>query len=198
MTWVCFSILVGFDKFDYENPSAESLIDRILINPEKFAPDTPLKGFRTDYFYTIKKECFNDVTTDNNGAYLNSRSNKKVYTVGSFNDGELQNVKMLHQSSDGTYFYKSQNGRNYEAVNINAKEVYTIERYHRQSKSIKGLKWIIVRIKHNCSNLYIPYIAVIYSKKLLDSDDVKILPHGNNKSANASPYSRTSSKILER
>ena len=87
MTWVCFSILVGFDKFDYENPSAESSIGRILINPEKFAPDTPLQGFRTDYFYTIKKECFNDVTTDNNGAYLNSRSNKKVYTVGSFNDG---------------------------------------------------------------------------------------------------------------
>ena len=50
-----------------------------------------------------------------------------------------------------------------------------------QSKSIKGLKRMIVRIKHNCSNLYIPYIRVI-----LDSD------------ANASPYTRTSQKTLER
>ena len=111
-----------------------------MLNPKKFAQDAPLKGLRIDYLYTIKKECFNDVTTDNNGAYLNSRSNKRVYTVGSFNDGELQNVKIVHQSSDGTHFYKSQNGRNYEVVNINAKEVYTIERYYRQSKSIKGLK----------------------------------------------------------
>ena len=46
---------------------------------------------------------------------------------------------------------------------------------------------MIVRIKHNCSNSYIPYIGVIYSNKLLDSDDVKILPHRNAKSANATP-----------
>ena len=95
LTWVYFSILVGFDKFDYENPTAESLIDRILLNPKKFAQDAPLKGLRIDYLYTIKKECFNDVTTDNNGAYLNSRSNKRVYTVGSFNDGKLQIIKIF-------------------------------------------------------------------------------------------------------
>ena len=57
---------------------------------------------------------------------------------------------------------------------------------------------MIVRIKHNCSNSYIPYIGVIYSNKLSDSDHVKILPHGNEKSANASPYTRTSQKTLER
>ena len=57
---------------------------------------------------------------------------------------------------------------------------------------------MIVKIKHNCSNSYIPYIGVIYSNKFLDSDDVKILPHGNAKSANASPYTRTSQKTLER
>ena len=69
---------------------------------------------------------------------------------------------------------------------------------HRQSKSIKGRKRMIVRIKHNCSNLYIPYIGVIYSNMFLDSNDVKILPHGTAKSANASPYTRTSQKTLER
>ena len=97
-------ILVGYDKFHYENPSAESLIDRIMLNLEKFAQDTPLKGIRSDYFYKIKKECFNDITTDNNGAYLNSRSNKRVYALGSFNDGELQNFKIVHHSIHGTYF----------------------------------------------------------------------------------------------
>ena len=115
--------------------------------------------------------------------------------MGSFNDGELQNVKIVHQSNDGTYFYNSRNGRNYEVVSVNAKEVYTIERYYRQSKSIKGLKRMIVGIKHNCSNSYIliyTYIRVIYSNKFLDSGDVKVLPHGNAKSANVSPYTRTS------
>ena len=118
--------------------------------------------------------------------------------MGSFNDGELENVKIVHQSNDDTYFYNSRNGRNYEVVSVNAKEVYTIERYYRQSKFIKGLKRMIVKIKHNRSNSYIPYIGVIYSNKFLDSDDVKILPHGNVKSANASPYTRTSQKTLER
>ena len=67
----------------------------------------------------IKKECFNN-TTDNNGAYLNSRRNKRVYSVGAFNDGELQNVKIVHQSNNGTYFYNSRNGRNYEVVSVTA------------------------------------------------------------------------------
>ena len=167
-----------------------------MLNPEKFSQDTPLKGVRSDYFYTIKKECFDDVTNDDNGAYLNSRSNKRVYAVESLNDGELQNVKIVHQSNDGTYFYNSRNGCNYEVVSVNAKETYTIERYYKQSKSIKGLKRMIVRIKHDCSNSYIPYIGVIYSNKFLDSNDVKILHHGNVKSANASPYTRTSTENI--
>ena len=122
----------------------------------------------------------------------------KVYVVESFNDGELQNVKIVHQRNDGTYFYESRNERNYEVVNVNAKEVYTIERNYRQSKSIKRMKRMIVRFKHNCSNSYIPYIGVIYSNKLLDSDDVEIFAHGNPKSADASPYTRKSQKTLER
>ena len=70
MTWAYFLILVRYDKFDYKNLSAKSLIDRIMLNPKKFAQDTPLKGIRSDCFYTIKKEGFNDViiTTDNTGA----------------------------------------------------------------------------------------------------------------------------------
>ena len=57
---------------------------------------------------------------------------------------------------------------------------------------------MIVRIKHNCSNSYILYIGVIYSNKLLDFDDVVIFPHGNAKSAGASPYTITSQKTLEK
>ena len=98
--------MVGYDEFDYENPSTESLVDRIILNPEKFAQDTPLKGIRSDYFY-MTKTIFNDVTTDGNGAYLNSRSNKRIYAPGLLNDKELQNVKIIHGSNDGIYFYKS-------------------------------------------------------------------------------------------
>ena len=83
------------DKFDHENPFAESLIDRIMLNPEKGAQDTPLKGIRSDYFYTIKKKCFNDVATEDNGAYLNSRSNKESTLWGHLMMG---NSKMLRSS----------------------------------------------------------------------------------------------------
>ena len=160
--------------------------------------DTPLKAIKSDYFYTIKKECFNDVNTDDNGAYLNSRSNKRVYAVELLNDGELQNVKIVRQSNDGTCFYKSRNGHNYEVVNVGAEEVITTERYYRESKSIKGLKRMIVRIRHNCSNSNMPYVGVIYSNNLLDPDGVEILPHGNGKNADASLHTRTSQKTLER
>ena len=57
---------------------------------------------------------------------------------------------------------------------------------------------MIVRIKHNCSNWYIPHTGVICCNKLLDSDNVKVLPHENAKSVDASPYTRTSQKTLER
>ena len=80
-------ISIEYGKFDYENPSAESLIGRITLNPKIFAQNTPLKVIRSDYFYTIKKECFNDVTTDDNSAYLKSRNNRRAYAVGSFNHG---------------------------------------------------------------------------------------------------------------
>ena len=66
-----------------------------MLNPKEFAQDTPLNSIRSDYFYTIKKECFKDVITDDTGANLNSRSNKRVYTVGSFNDGKLQIIKIF-------------------------------------------------------------------------------------------------------
>ena len=149
-------------KFDYENPSIESLIDRDMLNPKEFAQDTPLNSIRSDYFYTIKKECFKDVTTDDTGANLNSRSNQRVYTVGSFNDGKLQIMKIFDLTITRIFIYKSRNGRNYAVVNVNAKEVYTIKRYYRKSKFIKGLKRMIVRIKRNYSNSHIPYIGLIY------------------------------------
>ena len=114
-------------KFDYENPSTESLVDRDMLNPKEFAQDTPLNSIRSDYFYTIKKECFKDVTTDDTGANLNSRSNKRVYTVGSFNDGKLQIIKIFDLMITRIFIYKSQNGRNYAVVNVNAKEVYSIK-----------------------------------------------------------------------
>ena len=167
MTWIYFSILVAYDKLACEIPSAESLIDRIMLSLKKFAQGTPLKGIRSDLFHTIKKESFNDVTTDDNVSYLNSRSSKRVYTVETFTDGERQNLNIIHQSNNDTYFYKSWNGRIYEIVNFSEKDVYTIERYYRQIKSKDWKEWLL-ESKYNSSNLYITYIGVIYSNKLLD------------------------------
>ena len=140
---------------------------------------------------------FNKVTADDNRAYFNSRSNRKQYVIES-DRGRVTTIKTIHVTPDGKFYYNSRNGKLYDTVYVNKNNVYTLERYYRQNKSIPGLKRLIVKVKHHADDSYCPYIGVIYSLENTQDEDFEILPHGNAKSKNARSHIRTSLKTMER
>ena len=113
-------------------------------------------------FYTIKTDLFNETTADDNGAYLNSRSNKKLYFIET-NKWKVTNIKIVHMTSDGRLYYNIRIGKNYSVVYVNKENSFTLERYYWQNKSNPFLKRLIVKIKCHTNNLYCPYIGVCYS-----------------------------------
>ena len=85
---------------------------------------------------------------------------------------------------DGENFYLNQrNGRDYEDIRVDINEIYLIERYYHQNKSIPLLWQMIVRIKAVKTGLYENYCFVVYTKSEDEqSAEVEsLLPHGNAK-----------------
>ena len=155
-----------------------------------------MKNQRENFMYTIKDAKVESIACDDNGAYLNSRSNKRYYRLSVRNGCVIS--KVVH-SSDGKHFHlKERNGRDYETKKVDISDVYIIERYYRQNKSIRSLKRLVVRIKAAKSELYENYCCVIYSKSEDDQNEENepLLHHGNVKSF-AQPYIRTSAKVLK-
>ena len=76
-------------------------------------------------------------------------------------------------------------------------DVYTVERYYRQNKSIVSLKRLIIEIRNYNAGKYFDHFALIYSRDASINEDVEILPHVNLKYTSAKSYIRTSNKILE-
>lgn len=66
--------------FNFQNPSADILFQAILLDYSKYEENEPLKGIRRNQ-NTILNSKFNDACCDDNGAYINSRSTKKMYHV---------------------------------------------------------------------------------------------------------------------
>ena len=97
--------------------------------------------------YTILSEKIDDACTDDNGAYLNSRSTKRMYHVNIDKKSMTVLSQVVHQEGDTYYFIQRCGGRAYEYVVVPENEVYFLERYYRESKSIPGLKSIVVRAK---------------------------------------------------
>ena len=182
---------------DFEKPTAEDVFKVILLNPEKYEEETPLKNVRENKLYTIRNQTLESITCDDNGAYNKSNGNKRSFYVELKDDGLT--AKIVHQKNE-KYFYKEKDGRTYDDVEVPAENVYVIERYYRWNKSIKNLKRTIFRVK--TKNEYEPFLCVIYS--LHDSSDIvqeiEILPHGNTKRPQATqqPYIRTEKSILQR
>ena len=192
----CFT-LVTTDNFDYATSTAESLFERIFLRPQHYKTEALQKGVRRDMFYTIKADLFNETTADDNGVYLNSRSNKKQYAIET-NEGKVTNIKTVHQTPDGRLYYNVRNGKNYSVAYVNKENFFTLERYYRQNKSNQFLKRLIVTIKCHTDNLYCSYIGVPHSLDNKNCDKVEILPHGNSKKEDANLYIRTSQKIMDR
>ena len=71
-------------------------------------------------------------------------------------DGRI--LKKLFTVSTMKVFYLNQrNSRDYEAIRVDLNDVYLIERYYRQNKSIPLLRQMIVQIKVVKSELYENY-----------------------------------------
>ena len=71
-------------------------------------------------------------------------------------DGRI--IKKLFTVSTMKVFYLNQrNSRDYEAIRVDLNDVYLIERYYRQNKSIPLLRQMIVQIKVVKSELYENY-----------------------------------------
>ena len=138
---------------------------------------------------------FNKTTADDNGTYLNSRSNKQYFIET--NKRKVTNIKIFNQTPDGRLYYNVRNEKNYSVVYVNKENLFTLERYDRQNKSNPFLKRLIVKIKCHTDNMYCPYIGVCYPLDNKNFDEVEILQHGNLKKQDANPYIRTSQKTMD-
>ena len=169
-----------------------------MFEPHQFERDVPLKNQRENSMYTIKNAKIEDITCDDNGAYLKTRKTrtKKRYYSLLVKDGRVI-TKIVHSFDDENFYLNQRNDRDYEAIRVDINDVYLIERYYRQNQSIPLLTQMIVRIKAIKTGLYENYCCVVYTN-LEDEQSAEVeslLPHGNAKSF-AQPYIRTSPHVL--
>ena len=72
--------------------------------------------------------------------------------------------------------------RQYIDVVAPTKDVYTLDRYFRYSKTIFGLKMIVIRAISAHSEYVHPYFCVVYSLRGADEVlEISCAPHGNSK-----------------
>ena len=159
--------------FDYNNPPASMLFERIVLRPSDFEISLSPKGVRENTFYTVRMQTITERTS--NPIIL-----KRTITYNMTLRGKVE-----------------RNGRQYNVVNVDAVDVYTVERYYRQNKSIVSLKRLIVEMRNYNAGRYFDHFALIYSRDASINEDVEILPHVNSKYTSAKSYIRTSNKILE-
>lgn len=208
-----FFLIFSLEKFDVNSPTAESLFKVILLNPENYEKMEPLKSVREDLMYTIKSKKIEDVTCDDNGAYLKPRNAKKLYYVKI--SGDSVSANCVHKLGDA-FVFRSRVGRKYVNEEVSADDVYLLERYYRDSKNFECLKQMVVRVKCLAKHEYKPYMCIVYNyNKVVSSratmlseannqplngenERPTMLPHGNASANNDIPYIRTSKDVLDR
>ena len=148
---------VTIDNFDYASPTAESLFERIVLRSWHCEMEASQRNVRSDMVYPIKGDFFNEATTDKNGVYLNSRSNKKQYFTDSYQ----------HKDCPPNTWWKAllrcQKWEKVFCIHVNKENSFISEHYYRQNKSKPFLKRLIGKIKCHTDNLYCPYIGFFYS-----------------------------------
>lgn len=167
----------------------------ILLEPEKseYFCEIPPKGIRTNLFYVTdsSRTSMADILADDNGAYLNSRSNKKLYFC---TDGQTYIVR---EDNEQFYYSIRQSFNFYSKVYVKPENVISITRKYSKAKSFP-LSRTIISISNPFNGPVSPYIAVLYQALDNISEDAKCLPHGNAKKLSAKSYFRTSKNVLEK
>ena len=80
------------------------------------------------------------------------------------------------------FFYKKRVSRRYIDVVAPTKDVYTLDRYYRHSKTMSGLKMIVIRAISAHNEYVHPYFCVVYSLSGAKPDEVveiSCAPQGN-------------------
>ena len=103
-----------------------------------------MKNIRENRIYTIRDYTIESVTCDDNDAYYKSNGNKRMFFVETVQSNLT--AKLVH-IKNGIYFCKEKDVRGYANIEVNAQDVYGIERYYRWNKSIPNLMSTIYRIK---------------------------------------------------
>lgn len=194
---ICFSKSCSF-KFDFSNPTAESILNAVIVYPERFREHTPPKAVRENRAFTLEGFDHDEIMCDDNGAYMRTKNVKSYFRVEMKDNGILK-AQSVHGNAPDFFIKVRSSSRNYTNVNIPQNEVYLLERIYRDSKSFNGLKHIVARVKQVDKEDYEKYSLVIYSRNFTpaEHDHNDILPHGNAKKTTL-PYIRTSKTVLEK
>ena len=143
------------------------LFERIVLRPNDCEISPSPKGVRENTFYAVRMQYFNDAITDDNGAYDKSNDTKKNYYIQYDTERQIfTSTKIVHNNIDGSFYYNERNGRQYNVVNIDTKDVCTVERYYRQNKSLVGLKRLIVKIKKIAIPVNVSIIVPLYIQEM--------------------------------
>ena len=143
------------------------LFERIVLRPNDFEISPPTKGVRENTIYAVRMQYFNDATTDDNGAYVKSYNTKRNYYIQYDTERQIvTSTKIFHNNIHGSFYYNERNGRQYNVVNVDTVDVFNVERYYRQNKSLVGLKRLIVKIKKPTKPVNISIIFNLYIQEM--------------------------------
>jgi hypothetical protein len=189
---------------NFQKPSADHLVRCILGQYPRYEVSSPIKRCRENKVYTVSNVSLNDVTADDNGAYITNTGDTPC-VVERDENGRIILVQCLKKDKCQRLYYKQRiAGNEWKDVEPQPEKMYTLHRYYRESKSFKGLRMIVATLKGHAGTDVHPRVCVVYSfvedsgDKVLDSEPS--LPHGNMKRKEhlQQPYYRTSSSVLKR
>ena len=179
---------------NYMHISAKFLIDVLKNNPTSspFYTEVLPKGIRSKYFdITDTTKCpMSHITSDDNGAYVKTRSTNKLYCE------VRENAHTVHMD-DNQYFYNTRNSNKYTRSCVSINNVIILKRSYCVSKS-SSLSRTLFSFASPADGPDIPYVAVFYQTHSNVSESATIQSHGNAKRTNATskPYYRTSNDVL--
>ena len=181
-----------------KNPSSQELFKMILTNPTQYEVQSPLKSCRENTVYTVKNCTLDEITCDDNGAYIGTNTSEGKFAV-LMKGNSISLVKGVTSTASNTFVYRERVGRVWEKKLVLPENVYLLHRYYRKSKSYPGLSMMVARIKNVTAIDWNEYTAVVYSMdgSALDTE-CATAPHGNSKRDEvfAQPYYRTSKAVL--
>ena len=183
---------------DFNNPTAESILNAIILCPENFKEESPPKAVRDNRAFTLEGFDHDEIMCDDNGAYVNTKKVKRYYHVQIKSNGTFK-AQTVHGDAPNFFIKVRSTNRTFTNVIIPQCEVYLLERIYRDSKSFNGLKHVVARVKRLDEEVYEKHCLVLYIRNVKTGENAnnQILAHGNAKKT-ANPYIRTSKTILEK